>query len=231
MLVSLLRCLAVYFILIISVRLMGKREIGQLQPADLVITILISELAVMPIEKTDIPFVQSVSAILLLVGLEIFMSFLTMKMSKLRHIVQGNSLLIINDGEIDQKLLKRMRLTVDDLVEGLRLKDVFDISEVQYAYVETNGQLSVKLKEEKEPPSAEKMKIVSEDNGIPFVIISDGRLISESLENCGLTEEKLDQMLVSRRVERKDILILTADKSGITYLALNNKKKRGTGLG
>lgn len=223
MLNTLVRSLAVYFILIISVRLMGKREIGQLQPADLVITILISELAVMPIEETDIPFLQSISAIILLVGLEIVMSLVTLKMSKLRHLVQGNSLLVINEGKIDRKMLRKMRLTVDDLIAGLRLKDVFDISEVEYAYVETNGQLSVKLKKPKEPVKAEDMKIKSDDRGIPFVIISDGRLITESLEGCNMTKEELSEILKSRRLERKDILILAADKKGVTYIA--EKKK------
>ena len=223
MLNTLVRSLAVYFILIISVRLMGKREIGQLQPADLVITILISELAVMPIEETDIPFLQSISAIILLVGLEILMSLITLKLSKLRHLIQGNSLLVINEGKIDQKMLRKMRLTVDDLIAGLRLKDVFDISEVEYAYVETNGQLSVKLKKPKEPVKAEDMKIKSDDRGIPFVIISDGRLITESLECCNMTKEELSEILKSRRLERKDILILAADKKGVTYIA--EKKK------
>ena len=224
MLNTLLRSLAVYFILIISVRLMGKREIGQLQPADLVITILISELAVMPIEETDIPFLQSISAIVLLVGLEILMSLVTLKLSKLRHLVQGNSLLVINEGKIDQKMLRKMRLTVDDLIAGLRLKDVFDISEVEYAYVETNGQLSVKLKKTKEPVKAEDMKIESDDRGIPFVIISDGRLITEGLEGCNMTKEELSDILKSRRLERKDILILAADKKGVTYIAEKKKK-------
>lgn len=223
MLGSLIRCIAVYIILIISVRVMGKREIGQLQPADLVITILISDLAVMPIEKTDVPFFQSVGAIVLLVLLEVIMSFVTLKLSKFRHIIQGNSLLVINDGKIDQKILRKMRLTVDDLTEGLRLKDVFDISEVEYAYVETNGQLSVKLKESKSPVKAEDMKIKEENKGIPFVLISDGRLISESLCGCNMTEKDVDEILSSRRLERKDVLILAADKKGVTYIATKEK--------
>lgn len=223
---TLLRCTAVYFILIISVRLMGKREIGQLQPADLVITILISNIAVMPVERTDVPFFSSVTAIVLLVALEILMSILTLKLSKLRHIIQGNSLLVINDGKIDQKILRKMRLTVDDLVVGLRLKDVFDISEVEYAYVETNGQLSVKLKDEKSPPKAEKLKIQSDNRGIPFVLISDGRLITESLSACNLTEDKLDEIIKSRRLKREDILILAADRKGVTYIAKKSRKGR-----
>lgn len=222
---ALVRSLVVYLILIVGVRLMGKREIGQLQPADLVITILISNIASMPVEQPEIPLLQSVAVIAFLSLLEILMSFITLKLSKFRHIVQGNSLLVICDGKIDQKILRRMRLTVDDLVEGLRLKDVFDISEVEYAYVETNGQLSVKLKDEKSPPKAEELKIVPKDRGIPFVIISDGRLISESLEKCCLTEEKLEEILKSRRLRKEDILILAADKKGVTYIAEKEKKK------
>lgn len=224
MLSSIFRCLTVYAVLIFSVRIMGKREIGQLQPADLVITILISNIASLPVEQPDISLLKSVAVIIFLSLIEILMSLITMKLSKFRHVIQGNSLLIIKDGKINQKILKRMRLTVDDLVEGLRLKDVFDISEVEYAYVETNGQLSVKLKDEKSPPKAEQLKIVTEDNGIPFVLISDGRLISDSLNECNLTKEELDRLLKSRRLDRKDILILTADRSGIKYIVCKDKK-------
>lgn len=226
MLNLLLRSSVVYFLLIISVRLMGKREIGQLQPADLVITILISEIAVMPIENRDIPFIQSLVIIVFLVVLEILMSFVTLKLPKFRHLIQGNSLLVINDGKIDEKILKKTRLTVDDLTEGLRINGAFDISEVEYAYVETNGQLSVKLKDEKSPPKAEDIGIKTENNGIPFVIVSDGRIISESFSGCALDEKKLDEILKSRRLERKDVLILAADKKGVKYIAEKEKKSK-----
>lgn len=227
MLSLLLKSFTVYFLLIVSVRLMGKREIGQLQPADLVMTILISEIAVMPIDNKDVPFFESIAVMLFLVAIEILMSFVTLKLPKLRHLVQGNSLIVINDGKIDEKALKKMRLTVDDLVEGLRLKDAFDISEVEYAYVETNGQLSVKIKDEKSPPKAEELKVITEDRGIPFVLISDGRLISESLSKCEMSEKELDEILKSRRLQRKDILILAADKKGVTYVAKKNNRKGG----
>ena len=227
MLSLLLKSFTVYFLLIVSVRLMGKREIGQLQPADLVMTILISNIAAVPIENKDIPFLNSIVVIVFLVALEILMSLVTLKLPKLRHLIQGNSLLVINDGKIDETALKRMRLTVDDLVEGLRLKDAFDISEVEYAYVETNGQLSVKIKDEKSPPKAKDMKVKTEDRGIPFVLISDGRLISESLSKCEMSEKELNEILQSRRLQRKDILILAADKKGVTFVAEKEKKKWG----
>lgn len=220
-----IRSLIMYCLLILSVRLMGKREIGQLQPAELVTTLLISEIAALPIENTEIPFLHCVAAVLFIVVLEIIMSIMTLKLSKFRHIVQGNSLLVISEGKIVQKAMKKMRLTVDDLIEGLRLKDVFDISEVDYAYIETNGQLSVKLKDEKEPIKAEAFGKSSDGGGIPFVLISDGRLISESLGQCGLTEEKLDLILEEKGLIRNDILILAADKNGVTYLAEKKGKR------
>lgn len=227
MLNLLFRGIVVYFFLIVSVRLMGKREIGQLQPADLVVTIIISNIASMPVEQKDAPLLQCVALIAFFVIMEIIMSIITLKLPKLRHVIQGNSLLVINDGKIDEKILRKMRLTVDDLVEALRLKDVFDISDVEYAYVETNGQISVKLKPEKSPVKSEDMKIKADKSGIPFVLISDGRVISESFGYCGTDEKKLDEILKSRRLEKKNLLILTADKSGVKFIAEKEKSKKG----
>ena len=148
MLPLLIRGIIIYTVLIASVRIMGKRQIGELQPSELVITFLLSQIASLPMESGETPLLGCVISIVLLVSLEVISSVLIMKFSKIRSVFQGNSVLIINKGKILEKNLKNLRLTVEDLMEALRLKDIFDISTVYMAYIETNGSLSVKLKNE-----------------------------------------------------------------------------------
>ena len=143
MLPILIRGIIIYIIVIASVRLMGKRQIGELQPEELVITILLSDIASMPLQNSNTPLLQSVAAIFLLIALEVITSCLSLKFRPFRTLLQGHSIMIVKNGEIVQKNMKQIRYSVDDVIEALRLKDVFDIEKVNFAYVETNGSLSV----------------------------------------------------------------------------------------
>ena len=136
-----------------------------MQPAELVITILISEVAVIPMQDKELPLLGSAVPLLVLVSLEIFSSIISMKSIKFRSLVQGNSLVIIRDGKLDQKQMKKLRLTVDDVLEALRKKDVFDISKVEYAILETDGVLTVMLKAENRPVTQSDMNVKSKDGG------------------------------------------------------------------
>ncbi len=218
MLVTLLRAGIMYVIVISSVRIMGKRQIGQLQPTELAITLLLSEIAAIPIENTDIPLIALISAVFLLVALEIFVSYLNMKLPLFRKVLQGNSALIIENGIINQDRLKTLRLTIDDLTEALRVKDVFDLSEVSYAYLETTGEISVELKSENKPATAGQLNVAEKESEIPFVIISDGRTITENFSSCNMTEDRLEAILKGRKISRKDVLVLTADSQKVCTL-------------
>ncbi len=145
MLITLIRALILYVLVIFAVRLMGKRQIGELAPTELVITILISEIAAIPMQDNEIPMAHSVAALLLLVTLEIFSSVLGMKNKGFRKLTQGSPVAVINNGKADMKMLRRLRFTVEDLETALRQQGVFDISEVHFAVVETNGSISVLL--------------------------------------------------------------------------------------
>lgn len=151
MFVTLIRTGIIYILIIAAVRLMGKRQIGELQPSELVITILISEIAAIPLQDNGMPLVNTLVSIFLLIALEIISSVLNMKSGKFRDFMQGHSIILIRDGKLDQKKLTQLRFTMDDLLEALRQKDIFSIDEVQYAVVETNGTLSVLLKPENRP--------------------------------------------------------------------------------
>ncbi len=215
----------IYAMLAIAVRFMGKRQIGELQPGELVTTMVLSEIASMPLQDNDFPVLSGIALIFLFVTLELFSSFLAMKFRPYRTLMQGHSVLIIKEGHLLKDNLKMIRYSTDDLMEALRLKDVFDISEVQYAYIETNGSISVKLKKEAEPATIEDLRLPYVENALPCLIISDGKIIKRDFELCSMTEEKLEKMLKKKNLTASEVFLMTADKQGNTYTVRKAVKK------
>ena len=214
MFVTLIRTVILYVFAIVSIRIMGKRQIGELQPSDLVVTLLISQIISIPIQDTDIPLVNTIIPILLLVGFEILTSVFNMKSIKFRSFMQGHPVVIINDGNLNQKLLKELRFTVDDLLESLRQKDIFDISQVQYAIVETNGQVSVLLKPENEPVTRKDLCLKSEPQGYKCPVIIDGKIVTQDFKICNMNTKKMEKILKKEKVQIKDIMLMTVDSVG-----------------
>lgn len=214
MLVTIIRITILYALLTIIMRIMGKRQIGQLQPGELVITMLISEVAAIPIQDNDIPMINAMVTVLLLAAFEIVISAVSMKSVRFRSFLQGNSIILIRDGVLDQKQLKRLRYTVEDLLEALREKDVFDINDVQYAVAETDGTLSVLLKPEKRGVTVEDAKLKAENTGLQCVVICDGRIIEADMKDCNMTEEKLKKILKKKGLVPEKILLMSSDANG-----------------
>lgn len=220
-----LRGLIVYITVIVSVRLMGKRQIGELQPSELVTTFLLSEVASMPLQNKDISLLNCLVLIFMIVGLEVIFSVLAVKSDTFRKLMQGASALIIKDGKLLQDKMESLRYSIDDLLEGLRLKDVFDISTVKYAYVETNGSLSVVLKEEEQPVTPKDLKLPVSGEPLTCLVISDGKVITKDFELCGMTQEKLSRLLKKANVQSEEVFIMTADRSGKTNIIRKDAKK------
>ncbi len=212
MLPILIRAVIVYVLVIAGVRLMGKRQIGELQPSELVITFLLSDIASMPLQNSNTPLIQSVATVFLLIALEVTTSCLALKFRPFRTLIQGHSVMVIKKGELQQKNMKRIRYSVDDIIESLRLKDVFDISEVDYAYVETNGSLSVLLSEDG-----------TSDSSLPCLVVSDGKIIEREFEVCGMTKEKLGKILSKKGLELKNVLLMTYAEDGKTNIVLKKE--------
>lgn len=224
MLTTMIRTLILYALLVVIMRVMGKRQIGELQPGELVITILISEIAAIPMQDNDIPMLNSVISVLLLAAFEIIISVVSMKNVKFRSLLQGNPVILIKNGTLDQKQMKRLRYTVDDLLEALRQKDVFDINEVQYAIVETDGTLSVLLKPENRELTIGDTKLKSADQSFRHIIISDGKISDSEIKNCNLTKDKIKNILSEKGLTEKDVLLLSADINGNINLIKKEKK-------
>lgn len=214
MLITLARAVILYILIYICMRIMGKRQLGELQPTELVITLMLSEIAAIPMQDNDIPLGNSIVAVLLLAGFEIVNSMISLKSAKMRSLLQGNSLVVIRDGVIDQKQLRRLRFSVDDLLDQLRQKDVFDISDVRYAIIETNGQLSVMLKPEKEMVKAEDIGAEKEEKGLLCMVVNDGKIRKRACKECNLSPEQVNEIVKERNVRLNEILFMLADKLG-----------------
>ena len=206
-------------------RFMGKRQIGTLQPAELVITILVSNIASMPIENIDVPFVLGALPILILLCFEYIVSLISLKSRKFRKIVSGKPIFVIENGVINQKALNSLRFTVDDLTESLRGCGVFNICDVAYALVETNGKMNVIKKFESSSLNPKMMGLKPQKTTIPLVIISDGKIIISNLNYLKIEKSWLLNYLNQKNLKIEDVFIMTADENKEIFLAKKETKK------
>ncbi len=216
MITLLIRAFILYLFAIAAVRLMGKRQIGEMQPTELVVTILLSEVAASPMQDTDLSLINSILAVLLLVCLSIITSVLSMRFGRFREVFDGHPAIVINNGVIDQKKMRELRLTVQDLMSSLRQKDVFEISQVEYAIVETNGTVSVMLKPEFMPLTSAQAGKKAPDEGLPHLVICDGKILSKALPKANLSEKQLRSHLKKIGKDESEIMLLTYSNKGFS---------------
>ncbi len=214
MLIVLIRAIILYVLIIFSIRLMGKRQIGELQPSELVITILVSNIATLPIEDLNLPMLMGIIPILALVSLDVIMSAVSLKSRFIRKIVSGTPKIIIKDGILDQNMLRDLRFSIDDLMEALREYSIFDINEVQFAVVETTGSVNIYQKYQNQPCTAGMLELEGKTKNPHQLIIDDGELVENSLELLKLGEGWLMGILSDNGVCIKDVFIMTADETG-----------------
>ena len=214
----LLKGIIIYLSVIVAMRFMGKRQIGELQPGELAITFLLSEVAAMALQNDSVPLLSGLSLVFLLVLLEVLSSYLSMKSRLYRTLIQGNSVLIIKEGKILRRNMKMIRYSNDDLIEALRLKDVFDVSQVQYAYIETNGSVSVQLMKRFQPLTCDSTGKEIAEEYLPCLVISDGKVITRELDLCNMSVQKLEDILKKEKLRMQDVFLMTADKSGKVFI-------------
>ncbi len=224
MLVTLTRGFILYFVIMLSIRLMGKRQIGEMQPTELVITILISEIAAIPLDSNDIPLINSVLTVLLLAGLSILTSVLTLHSPGFRKVFDGHPAIVINNGRLDQQKMKDLRLTVQDLMSAARQQGVFDLEQIQYAIIETNGSVSIMQKPEFSPVTAQLAKMKAPKEELQHLIICDGKLIKPALTEAELEREKLNKHLEKEKVKIEDVMVLTYGAGKFSSLIKKEKK-------
>ena len=209
-----IRTFILYIAVTIAIRLMGKRQIGDMQPSELVITLLISEIAAIPLQDKDQPVINGLVAVFMLVILEIGVSSLTLKSFFARKLLSGKSVIIIKNGTVDQQAMRDVRMTVLDLIELLRGQNVFCIEDVSFAVLEANGNLSVLLKGTKQTATAEDLRVKNKSDALPLPVISDGEIVQESLDALSVCREDIKEILFNTRQSIENVFIMTLDRNG-----------------
>ena len=190
--ITLIRAVIIYITVITAMRIMGKRQIGELKPHELVITVLVSQVASIPLEDNSMPLANMFVPILIFVSFEIIVSVISMKSLNFRNLIQGRPMFVIRNGKIDEKQMKRLRFTIDDLIDAIRQKDVFDISTVQDAVIETNGSISVLQKAEEAPVTPKQLKLSVDENSTPIAVVIDGKPVTEYFSTEKIKNSKIE---------------------------------------
>lgn len=218
MFIVMIRTIILYIVVVIAMRLMGKRQIGELQPFELVITIMISELASLPMQDVRIPLIHGIIPIITLLILEIIISLLELKSEAARAIFCGRPSILIRNGAIDVKELKCQRFNITDLLEELRLQGYYNLDEIRYAILETNGQLSVITKNETTTVTKKDMKIPCKENSLPIALILDGKINHKNLKTINKNENWLHHELKKNNVSSpQDLIVAMLDSQNKFY--------------
>jgi len=216
--IAFFRTVILYTLLIIGIRLMGKRQVGELEPTELVLALIIADLASVPMQNFGTPLFNGIIPIVTLLALTTAMSVLTMKSIRLRALLCSKPAMIVEHGKLCQDAMRRTRLTIDELLEELRMQNVTDISTVEYAVLETNGRISVLLYPEHQSVTAGQMQVSTQPLWYPLVVVSDGRLMRENLTRLGFTEDWVRAQLLQRGIQKvEDVFILLADRTEKIY--------------
>ncbi|NCB48686.1 MAG: DUF421 domain-containing protein [Clostridia bacterium] len=224
MITLILRSIIIYCIVLVAIRLMGKRQIGDMQPFELVATLIIADLACIPMSDVSIPIVFGIVPLLSLIIIHYFFTFLNRKSVYFRTFLNGKPVIIIDENGIDYKALKKLNMTLNDLNEGLRACNCFNIADVAYAIVETNGNISVLLKSLASPATNEDLKISKEENSLNVILVNDGKIMKENLICLNLTEKFINKILKEQKTKSiSDILIFSINQNGEIYYQEKNK--------
>ncbi|MBQ4535743.1 MAG: DUF421 domain-containing protein [Clostridia bacterium] len=224
MLTLIVRAIIVYLLVLVVFRLMGKRQIGEMQPFELVLTLVIADLATIPMAESAIPTLDGVVPLITLVVVHFALSFISKKSQGFRKVLNGKPVIVINPDGIDFAAIETLNMTVDDIFEAIRSAGYFKLEEIQYAIMETNGVVNVLPKSEFAPATNGDLKIKTEKSTIPYTIISEGKVLDENLLLLKYTKKELDSLLKKRQIKGvENIGVFTIDKNGQCYLQEKNK--------
>lgn len=224
MILAIIRSLILFTVIVIGLRLMGKRQIGKLQPYELVVVILLADLAAIPMADTGIPFVRGLAPILVLLVAQVVLSYVSLKSEKARGIICGTPSVLIENGKIVEKEMSRLRYNINDLLEQLRSMNMPNIADVEFAILETSGQLSVIPKSQKRPVVPADLNLPTKYEGLPVTLIIDGYVFPKNLAKINLTEEWLKSELQKFNINSyKDVLFASLDQEGKLFYQVKSK--------
>ena len=224
MLITFIRTIILYLIVLIVMRLMGKREIGQLQPFELAISIMIADLASVPMTELGIPITNGIIPILGMLFMHMIISFINIKSIKMRQIICGKPSILIYRGKIDERVLRKERFTVNELQERLRGNNIFNISDVEYAILETNGEVTVIQKPDKKNLTLSDMGIQAQYEGLPYDLVVDGKVMYENLKKLGKDYNWLKKQLKDLNATPEEMLLATIDGKNQIFCQIKESK-------
>ena len=220
MAISIIRTIMIYAALLVSMRLMGKRQLGEMELSEFVVASLIADLASHPLQDVGIPMANGLVPILTLFCFEVLIAGVSMKSIRLRTLLFGGPSILVSHGVIDQKQMHADRFTADELMQELRKQGMFDLSEVEYAILETDGRLNIIPYPARLPPTAEQLGVKAEDGGYPMIVISEGRVLMKNLKSLGRDSSWLrDELKKKGQEDPKNIYLMTVNQCGQSYLA------------
>lgn len=223
MFIVLIRTIILYALVVFVIRLMGKRQIGELQPYELVITIMISDLASLPMQDTRLPLLLGVIPIITLLIVKTALAILQQKSVLIRKIIDGTPCILIKDGKINLKTLKSQKITIDDIMEELRTKGYLNINDIQYAILENNGEMSVIPKNKNQPVTKEDMKIQGSEEQLPVILFLNGKTIKSSLEKLNKDEKWFETLLKqANSPSKEELYIAMLDSKGKLFYQCKN---------
>lgn len=224
MLVLFIRVQIIYFVVLLFLRIMGKRQIGEMQPYELVITLIIADLATVPMSDANIPLLNGILPLAILVILHFSITMLTRKSLLLRKIISGQPVIVISPDGINYQALKKLNMNLHDLQESLRQCNYFSFEQVRYAIIETNGKMSVIPTAENSPATASDVHANNPQPELPTLIVSDGKMMTENMQKMNITPDKLNNLLSKLSINKiKDIIVMNLDNSGKMYYQLKNQ--------
>lgn len=222
-----LRTVIMYLIVVISLRLMGKRQLGELELSEFVVSVLIADLAANPLQDIGIPLLNGLIPVVTLLCCELLISYLILKSIRFRKLLCGKPSILIADGKVDQHEMQKNRFTLDELAEELRNQSITDISKIRYAILETDGTLNTILFPSEQPVTPAQMQLQVDDPGYPTILINDGRVLSENLRRMGRDERWLQKELRKRgAASASEVYLLTLNSAGQVYYAEKERKKK-----
>lgn len=219
-----LRTVIIYVVLLTAMRLMGKRQLGELEISDLITTLLVSEIASLPITDTNIPVSHAIIPIIILLTFEVVSSTLLVRFPAVKKFISTRPTTLIKDGKLSSAQMKKVRITANELISELRQNNISDIKEVQYAILEQNGKISVIQKPEYRQPSAKDLNISIKDTGLYHVVIENGYINRHGAEELDLDKEKISKILDSKKIRRKDVFLMMVSDSGEIEIIRKDKK-------
>ncbi len=227
MFVVLIRTVLLYLFIIAGIRLLGKHQIGQLEPSELVLTLIIADLASVPMQDNGIPLLAGLIPIVVLLALSSIISTLCTRSIKFRALLCGRPSVVVENGQVVEAELRKNRLTLDELMEELRIQGYADFQSIKFALLETNGQLSVLPYAADKPVTAAQMGVSSQEIGLPVVLVSDGRLLEHNLKGAGYEHNWLEKQLAAHGLHSpRQAFLLTVDESGNTCCVPKKEGKK-----